>query len=619
MSSQTKPTSLLILTKLYPNLLLHLCDFLDAASILEFSLACKESHQLINENEKYWRLRYYKEFALDDDWREVTWLSEFSGQTAPKQPALQPKTLEQKATCDWSYINWRKAYYRRHMFNRRLIYGSWHRRYCDLPAGIKASSLYIMDMHAWATLIGKSNGKRLWIVRHDTAPPGVEPEQLAWRELTLPEDTTFEVLTWKSFTITNNFVFIVYITATIDASNGGNKFFFKDSCAHATIIIWDIRDVSRVIPCYIPYHKAMNNGGHFPKVTYRCGDWILCHIKPDLDSQSDDSIGFASDNQSGDMRHRYSICDLKRKSYYPFGPIYSISTAYIQAATEDYAQVIILYLNSDDMMIKHEDSAVTDDKPAGLRIHWHSYIFDDEHSTSLEDHGGEIIIPYYYDNPLMCGQIYGPGLSLILVCNRNAPNPGSPGYGTEPHAMLALVRVPDHSLPQNSISHRRRSRYGGAIGEVIWIQPIAGSHVHPLYSQNLIVVKHGKIDILSGTDGRIVRQFSDNHDILVPIIWPYYCSQGYGGDIFILNIETKKTFQHSKYLQPPMSILRTADRLNVISSLIWFYGEPIIPGGWPFYNCIGQLVKHKSEHRERLLLYRKKRIARFYLYSLSAF
>jgi hypothetical protein len=67
MLSQTEPVIPLILTKLRHDIILYLCDFLDATSILNFGLTCKKSHQLINENEPYWKLRYYKEFALDDD------------------------------------------------------------------------------------------------------------------------------------------------------------------------------------------------------------------------------------------------------------------------------------------------------------------------------------------------------------------------------------------------------------------------------------------------------------------------------------------------------------------------------------------------------------------------
>jgi hypothetical protein len=72
MPYQIKSSVPLVLTKLHRDTLLHLCDFLDAASILNFSLTCKRLHQLINENENYWRLRYYKEFALDN-WREEDW------------------------------------------------------------------------------------------------------------------------------------------------------------------------------------------------------------------------------------------------------------------------------------------------------------------------------------------------------------------------------------------------------------------------------------------------------------------------------------------------------------------------------------------------------------------
>jgi hypothetical protein len=144
MSSRTKPAASLMLTNTHQDILLYLCDFLDSTSILNFSLTCKRFHQLINKNETYWRLRYYKEFALDDDWREEGWLIWYSGQKAPKQPTSQlSKTLKQKAVYDWSYVNWRKAYYRRHMFNRHIIDGYWRKRYCDLPVDPETASLYV--------------------------------------------------------------------------------------------------------------------------------------------------------------------------------------------------------------------------------------------------------------------------------------------------------------------------------------------------------------------------------------------------------------------------------------------------------------------------------------------
>jgi hypothetical protein len=138
------------------------------------------------------------------------------------------------------------------------------------------------------------------------------------------------------------------------------------------------------------------------------------------------------------------------------------------------------------MVVRDESPVVVDDKPVGLRIHWHSYIFDTEHSVSLEDCGGETIMPYC-DNPRIEGQRYGPGLMMAIIYNAGDPEVRS--GGTESHAMLALVRVPDHSLFQNSISHHRRSRHGGAIGEVIWAQSIATDIVMSLHSQNLIIVQ----------------------------------------------------------------------------------------------------------------------------------
>jgi hypothetical protein len=206
MSSQTKPATLLVLVKHHHDLLLYLCDFLDAASILNFSLMCKRSHQLINKNETYWRLRYYKEFTLDEDSREGAWLTSYLSQTAPKQPISKPKTLEQKATCDWSQVNWRKAYYRRHMIDRNLIDGVWCERYCDLPVDPETASLRIIGMNARTTLICETDGTRAWIIRDNIVPLGLEPEQLTWSELPLSTDTIGEIISVLSIHITNYYI-----------------------------------------------------------------------------------------------------------------------------------------------------------------------------------------------------------------------------------------------------------------------------------------------------------------------------------------------------------------------------------------------------------------------------
>jgi hypothetical protein len=49
------------------------------------------------------------------------------------------------------------------------------------------------------------------------------------------------------------------------------------------------------------------------------------------------STQLASDNQLNGTSHKYFVYDLKREYYYSFGSVYTVSHAYIQSATEDYA------------------------------------------------------------------------------------------------------------------------------------------------------------------------------------------------------------------------------------------------------------------------------------------
>jgi hypothetical protein len=598
MSSQTKPSIPLVLNRLHHDLLLYLCDFLDAASILNFSLTCKKSHQLINENEMYWKLRYYREFALDEDWREVYWLSECSGQTAPKQPTSQPKTLEQKATHDWSYINWRKAYYRRQMIYEHLINGYWHKRYCDLPVDDpKTASLYIMGMSAWATLIGENNRPRKWVLQHDIAPLGYESEQLVWRELPQFTDIVGKILRILDVDMANRYIVMRCIVHFPVKSNRYDQFSSEDIYQRKAIIVWDAKDMSRMIIPYVQQDDEAKNNAPLPESM----DFYMCW-----------GLGFtelASDSQPYNTGYRYFVYDLKRGFYYSFGPFYTASHAYIQYATKDYAQVIVLHLDSDNMVARHENFATVNDKPAGLRIHWHSYIFDDKYSTSLGDDDGEIIVPYCA-NPMIHGQTYGPGLSLIMIYDAKGPSIHS--KDTEPDIMLTLVRVPDHSLPQNSISRHRRSRYDGAIGKVIWIRPITTSDVCSVYSQNLIVAKQdNKIDILSGTDGKIVRQLDCTiYDILRPIIGPYFHLLDRNNNNLIVNIETGEIFQRSTKLLSPKKYRTEAFVKGVHdpSPTDWPIKSPFTQYGWPFCTCIGKLATHEPRHRNR-----------FYLYSLSGF
>jgi hypothetical protein len=666
MLSQTKHSTPLILTKFHRDILLYLCDFLDIVSILNFSLTCKKSYQLINENELYWRLRYYREFALDEDWREEAWLSRYGGQTTSKRPTStsQSKTLEQKATCDWSHINWYKAYYRRHMIDKHIVNCSWYESYCDLPVDPGAVLLCIKDMSAWATLIGENGGTRMWIVRHDIPSLELESKQLVWNELTLPEDTIGKVVTIYDTNISNSYVIVRCLIHVPEESSDYDQSSSVEIHERGAIIAWDIRDVSRVIPIYIQQYDEARSNVFLPELICNYDDWVLCSTK------------FVSGSQLNDASHRYFVYDLKRKSYHPFGPIYTPSHVYFQATTKNYAQVITLHFNSTDMEVRHENPAMEDDRPTELRLHWHSYIFDDEHNTSLEDHSGEIIVPYC-DNPTIDCQKYGPGLAMITIYD--AKDPLVHIGGSQQHAMLALVRVPNHSLPQNGISRRRRARYNVAVGKVVWIQPIATKYAHPLYSQNLIVVQQdSKFDILSGTDGKIVHQLDcDIYNIFEPIIGPYCYLLDCNNNGFIVNVETGETFQHSSKLRPPKkrcsaassggvyvtgdndttedvgvfdepmtedtNLMEEAHSLGDAISVIvatdevdeaddvgksfasddvsyveaalkvflfdyWNVESSFTPCCWPFCNCIGKIDILEPVHRNR-----------FYLYSLSGF
>jgi hypothetical protein len=338
-------------------------------------------------------------------------------------------------------------------------------------------------------------------------------------------------------------------------------------------------------------------------------DWVLGYTRP------------ASDKRPKDTRHSYFVYDLKRESHYPFGPVYTASYAYIQSATEDYVQIIVLYFNLDDMKVRDENSVMANTKPVGLRVHWHSYVFDNEHGENLKGHGGEIIMPYF-DSPAIDGEEYGPGLAMVMVCDSKDSS-----EDTEPDIMLALVRIPDHSLPQTSISHRRRVRRDGTIGEVIWMRPIATNIIMSIYSQNLIVVKNDrKFDILSGTDGKIVRQFDWSDPCMFwPVIGPYCYLLSHNNDSFIVNIKTGETFRHSNKLRPPKRRRSAASvesphvtgdvNVSEASSNADTTPEELSPTNqstrslvisrcWPFCSCIGRLSVQKSEHRIRFYLYR---------------
>jgi hypothetical protein len=555
---------------------------------------------MINENETYWRLRYYKEFALDEDWREEDWLIWYRDQMTPKQSTLTsqpPKTLRQKATYDWSHVNWRKAYYRRYMLYRHIINGYWCERYCDLQIDPESDSLHIVGMNAWATLIGEKNETRMWVVWHDITPLGLKSKQLAWNELPLTTNSIGKIISILSTWMVNHYIIIQCVIQLPVKSDEDDQISSEDIRERKAIIVWDAKDRSRMFPLYIQQSDEARDDEPLPEITWFYTGWVL------------GSTQLASDGQPDATSRRYFIYDLKRELHYSFGSVYTNSYAYIQAATEDYVQVIILYLDSADMMVRDESHAITDGKPFGLRVHWHSYAFDNEHSESLEDHSGEIIMPYC-NNPMVYSERYGPGLSIIVIYD--AEDPLAYVGGIMPHAMLALVRVPDHSLPQNGISHRRRSRRDGAIGEVIWTQPIATKLVQGSYSQNLIVVQgYIRIDILSGTDGKIVRQINyTTYVLLRPIIGPYFYLPGSNNGNFIINIETGEKFQHHIKL-PPLEkrhIATSIEDMHDPSPTDRSTNSLFTLTSWPNCNCIGQLAIHESGHRNR-----------FYLYCLSDF
>jgi hypothetical protein len=223
----------------------------------------------------------------------------------------------------------------------------------------------------------------------------------------------------------------------------------------------------------------------------------------------------------------------------------------------------------------------------------------------LEDHSGEFIMPYC-DNPGIYGIVHGPGLMMVIVYDAQGSETRSDG--SEPSVMLALVRVPDHSLPQNNISRHRRSRRAGIIGDVVWMQPVATTDVRSLYSQNLIVVKQGsRFDVLSDIDGKIVRQLDFGTPcILRSIIGPYCYMKDNNYDSFIINMETGEKFQHSTKLQSlEKRRRRTAtpvEDTHDSPSTDQPNGLPFTPS-WPFYHCIGQLGTNEPGHRNRFYLY----------------
>jgi hypothetical protein len=599
MSLQIKPAASHILTKLHGDILLRLCDFLDTTSLLNFSLTCKKYHQLINENELYWKLRYYKEFLPDDDWREGAWLTSYRRRTVPKQSTStsisQPKTLKQKATRDWSQVNWRKAYYRRHIAYRHLIDDVWCERYCNLPVDPETASLCIIGMNARTTLISETDGTRIWAVRDSVISLGVEPEQLTWRELPLSTDTIGEVVSiFDAYTTDRYIILWCYIHFPVKSDKDDQS--TEDIYKRKAIIAWDIQNINRTIPIYIQKDAEVRNDAPLPRLVRTYTLWILGFTRTVSDSQSD-NVG-----------HRYFIYDLDRESCHHFGPIYTYSGADIQTATEEYAHVITFHFNSDNMN-GDKSSAIAEDKPASLRMLWQSYIFDNENISGLEDHNGEIIMPYR-DNPMIYSQPYGPGLMMVMIYS--AEDSEIHDDDTEPPVMLALVCVPEHSVPQNSISRCRRSRRDGAIGEVIWIQPIATNIVRPLYSQNLIVVQGcDRTDILSDTDGKIVRQIDcATYELLRPIIGPYFYLPDSNNDNFIRNVETGEKFQHHIKL-PPLEkhhIATSVEDVHDPSSTDQPTNSLFTLTSWPYCNCIGQLAIHEPGHQNR-----------FYLYSLSGF
>jgi hypothetical protein len=593
MSSQTKPTTPHILTKLHYDILLRLCDFLDATSLLNFSLTCKKYHQLINENEAYWRLRYYKEFLPDEDWNEGGWLVSYYRPPEQKQPTSKPKTLEQKATRDWSHVRWCKAYYRRHTIGRHLTDDAWCERYCDLPVDPETASLRIMGMNARTTLIGETDGIRMWAVRDSVTFLGLEPEQLTWKELPMSTDTIGKITSILDVHMTNRYIIMSCDIHSPIKSEKDDQSSSEDIHKRKAIIAWDARDVNRIFPIYIQKDEEARDNVPLPGFICTCPPWIL---------------GFTdivSDSQPNNTSYRYFVYNFDRESYSPFGPIYtSHSDTNIQSATEDYIQVIILHFDS-DMEVSGKSSAIADVKPASLRVHWHSYIFDDEHSTGLKTHGGEIMMPYC-DNPRIYSQPHGPGLMIVMIYNARGPETRSDG--TEPQVMMALVRVPDYSLPQNSISRYRRVHHNVSIGEVIWIQPVATNVVRSLYSQNLIVVTQGsRFDVLSATDGRLVRQIDvAAHRIFDSIMGPYCYLKDHNYDSFIINMKTGESFQHNTKLQSLIKKRRTAvpaEGAHDSSSTDQPNDLPFTPSCWPFYHCIGQLGTNEPGHRNRFYLY----------------
>jgi hypothetical protein len=236
-------------------------------------------------------------------------------------------------------------------------------------------------MNARTTLICETDGTRAWIIRDNIVPLGLEPEQLTWSELPLSTDTIGEIISVLSIHITNYYIIMRCNIRFPEKSENDDQPSSEDIYERKAIIAWDVRDINRIIPIYIQKDDEVRDNAPLPGFVCPYPPWILgfTHI--------------VSDSQPNNTSYRYFIYNFDRKSYYPFGPIYTHSDAHIQSATEYYVQIIILHFNSDDMEVSDKGTAITDDKPAGLRVHWRSYIFDDEHSAGLEGHNGEIIMP----------------------------------------------------------------------------------------------------------------------------------------------------------------------------------------------------------------------------------
>jgi hypothetical protein len=131
-----------------------------------------------------------------------------------------------------------------------------------------------------------------------------------------------------------------------------------------------------------------------------------------------------------------------------------------------------------------------------------------------------------------------------------------------------------------------------------------------LYSQNLIAVQQiGKIDILSGTDGKIVRQFDYHiHSLYGSIIGPYCYLRGYRNNSLMINVETGETVQHYVKLPPSKLTTTPVEDTHDPSSTNQSSDLPIALESWPYCSCTGELIINNPERRNGL-----------YLYSLSGF